>query len=306
MGTPDWLLHPATLALFGLAIGSFLNVVIHRLPLMLERQWWGDVVHQLSDSESYRRVFGLAPPASISAAASGLSESIHGLPNLGLARPASRCPACQHRIRPHENIPLVSWLVLRGRCSACKAAISLRYPLVELLCALLFAAIGWRFSAQPVALLWCAFAATLIALSMIDWDTTVLPDALTLPLLWAGLLAAMVGWTIPLSGALIGACAGYLSLWAVYWFFKLATGKEGMGYGDFKLLAALGAWLGWQALLPIILVASVLGAVVGIIMKVSGALREGRYVPFGPFLAGAGVLVMLVGTPTALGWIGWA
>jgi leader peptidase (prepilin peptidase)/N-methyltransferase len=306
MGTPDWLLHPATLALFGLAIGSFLNVVIHRLPLMLERQWWGDVVHQLSDSESYRRVFGLAPPASISAAASGLSQSIHGLPNLGLARPGSRCPACQHRIRPHENIPLVSWLVLRGRCSACKASISLRYPLVELLCALLFAAIGWRFNAQPVALLWCAFAATLIALSMIDWDTTVLPDALTLPLLWAGLLTAMVGWTIPLSGALIGACAGYLSLWAVYWFFKLATGKEGMGYGDFKLLAALGAWLGWQALLPIILVASVLGAVVGIGMKISGALREGRYVPFGPFLAGAGVLVMLVGTPTALGWIGWA
>jgi leader peptidase (prepilin peptidase)/N-methyltransferase len=303
---PDWLLHPATLALFGLAIGSFLNVVIHRLPLMLERQWWGDVVHQLSDSESYRRVFGLVPPGSISAAASALNESIHALPNLGLARPASRCPACQHRIRPYENVPVISWLVLRGRCSACKASISLRYPLVELLCAALFAAVGWRFGAQPVVLLWCAFAATLIALSMIDWDTTVLPDALTLPLLWAGLLAAAIGWTIPLSGALIGACAGYLSLWAVYWFFKLATGKEGMGYGDFKLLAALGAWLGWQALLPIILVASVLGAVVGIIMKISGALREGRYVPFGPFLAGAGVLVMLVGTPAALGWIGWA
>jgi leader peptidase (prepilin peptidase) / N-methyltransferase len=304
--TPDWLLHPATLALFGLAIGSFLNVVIHRMPLMLERQWWGDVVQQLSDSESYRRVFGLAPPASISAVTSGLNESIQGLPNLGLARPASRCPACQHRIRPHENIPVVSWLALRGRCSACKASISLRYPLVELLCAMLFAAIGWRFGPQPVVLLWCAFAATLIALSMIDWDTTVLPDALTLPLLWAGLLAAAVGWTIPLSGAVIGACAGYLSLWSVYWFFKLATGKEGMGYGDFKLLAALGAWLGWQALLPIILVASVLGAVIGIVMKISGALREGRYVPFGPFLAGAGVLVMLVGTPTALGWIGWA
>jgi leader peptidase (prepilin peptidase)/N-methyltransferase len=303
---PDWLLHPVTLALFGLAIGSFLNVVIHRMPLMLERQWWGDVVHQLSDSESYRRVFGLAPPASISAAASGLSESIQGLPNLGLARPASRCPACQHRIRPHENIPVVSWLVLRGHCSACKASISLRYPLVELLCAMLFAAIGWRFGAQPVVLLWCAFAAMLIALSMIDWDTTVLPDALTLPLLWAGLLAAAVGWTIPLSGAVIGACAGYLSLWVVYWFFKLATGKEGMGYGDFKLLGALGAWLGWQALLPIILVASVLGAVIGIAMKISGALREGRYVPFGPFLAGAGMLVMLVGTPTALAWIGWA
>jgi len=238
--------------------------------------------------------------------ASALRESIDGLPNLGLARPASRCPACQHRIRPYENVPVVSWLMLRGRCSACKAPISLRYPLVELLCAALFGAIGWRFGAQPVALLWCAFAAMLIALSMIDWDTTVLPDALTLPLLWAGLLSAAVGWTIPLSSAVIGACAGYLSLWSVYWFFKLATGKEGMGYGDFKLLAALGAWLGWQALLPIILAASVLGAVVGIVMKISGALREGRYVPFGPFLAGAGLLVMLAGTSTALGWIGWA
>jgi leader peptidase (prepilin peptidase)/N-methyltransferase len=303
---PDWLLHPATLALFGLAIGSFLNVVIHRLPQMLERQWWSDVVHQLSDSASYRRVFGMAPPSSIPAAAGGLSELIQGLPNLGLARPASRCPTCQHRIRPHENIPVISWLALRGRCSACKTQISLRYPLIELLCAGLFGAIGWRFGAQPVVLLWCAFAAVLVALSMIDWDTTVLPDALTLPLLWGGLLAATLGWTIALPTAVIGACAGYLSLWSVYWFFKLATGKEGMGYGDFKLLAALGAWLGWQALLPIILVASVLGAVIGIVMKVSGALREGRYVPFGPFLAGAGVLVMLIGTPAALAWIGWA
>ncbi|MCW5656251.1 MAG: prepilin peptidase [Burkholderiaceae bacterium] len=303
--TPDWLLHPATLALFGLAIGSFLNVVIHRLPLMLERQWWTDVVHQLSDSDSYRRLFGIGAPASIAATAGALRSSIESLPRLGLARPASRCPACQHRIRPHENIPIISWLLLRGRCSSCKAAISLRYPLVELLCAAVFAAVGWRLGSQPVVLLWCAFAATLIALSAIDWDTTVLPDALTLPLLWGGLLAATLGWTIPVSGAVIGACAGYLSLWAVYWFFKFATGKEGMGYGDFKLLATLGAWLGWQALLPIILIASVLGAVVGIAMKISGALREGRYVPFGPFLAGAGLLVMLAGTSTALGWLGW-
>jgi leader peptidase (prepilin peptidase)/N-methyltransferase len=303
--TPDWLLHPATLALFGLAIGSFLNVVIHRLPLMLERQWWSDVAHQLSDSESYRRVFGLAAPATVPAAASALHQSIDALPKLGLARPASRCPACQHRIRPHENIPILSWLVLRGRCSACHVRISPRYPLVELSCAALFAAVGWRFGSSPVALLWCAFAAVLMALSIIDWDTTVLPDALTLPLLWAGLVAAALGWTIPLSNAVIGACAGYLSLWSVYWFFKLATGKEGMGYGDFKLLGALGAWLGWQALLPIILAASVLGAIVGIGMKISGGLREGRYVPFGPFLAGAGLVVMLVGTSTALGWIGW-
>ena len=294
------------MALLGLAIGSFLNVVIHRLPQMLERQWWGDVVHQLSDAESYRRVFKAAAPEPIAATAAALKESIEGMPNLGLARPASRCPACMHRIRAHENIPVLSWLLLRGRCSACKTAISARYPLVELSCAALFAAIGWRFGAQTVALLWCAFAAVLLALSLIDWDTTVLPDAMTLPLLWAGLLAATLGWTIPLTSAVIGAIAGYLSLWSVYWFFKLATGKEGMGYGDFKLLGALGAWLGWQALLPIVLIASVLGALIGIAMKVSGALREGRYVPFGPFLAGGGLLVMLVGTSTALGWIGWA
>jgi leader peptidase (prepilin peptidase)/N-methyltransferase len=179
--------------------------------------------------------------------------------------------------------------------------------MVETLCSLLFAAIAWRMGTQPVALLWCGFAASLIALSFIDWDTTVLPDTLTLPLLWAGLLAAAFGWTsISLFTALIGACAGYLSLWAVYWLFKLATGKEGMGFGDFKLLAALGAWLGWQALLPIVLGASVLGAVVGIAMKVGGALREGRYVPFGPFLAGAGIVVALAGTPKALEWLGWS
>jgi leader peptidase (prepilin peptidase)/N-methyltransferase len=198
-------------------------------------------------------------------------------------------------------------LWLRGRCSACKTSISPRYPLVETISSLVFAAIGWRLGAQPIALLWCAFAASLIALSFIDWDTTVLPDALTLPLLWAGLLAAALGWTaVSLSTALIGATAGYLSLWAVYWLFKLATGKEGMGFGDFKLLAALGAWLGWQALLPIVLGASVLGAVVGIAMKIGGALREGRYVPFGPFLAGAGMVVALAGTPRALEWLGWS
>jgi leader peptidase (prepilin peptidase)/N-methyltransferase len=179
--------------------------------------------------------------------------------------------------------------------------------MVETISSLVFTAIGWRWGAQPVALLWCVFAAALIALSFIDWDTTVLPDALTLPLLWAGLLVAALGWApISLSTALIGAIAGYLSLWSVYWLFKLATGKEGMGFGDFKLLAGLGAWLGWQALLPIVLGASMLGAVVGIAMKVGGALREGRYVPFGPFLAGAGMVVALAGTSRALEWLGWS
>ncbi|HEU5294157.1 MAG TPA: A24 family peptidase [Burkholderiaceae bacterium] len=303
---PDWLLHPATLALIGLAIGSFLNVVIHRLPSMLERDWWRDVLHQLSDVESYRRVFGTASPEPLQQSAASLQVAIETLPSLNLARPASRCPSCGHRIRAYENIPVLSWLALRGRCSACRARISLRYPAIELLCALLFAAIGWRMGAQPQTLLWCAFAAALVALAWIDWDTTVLPDAITLPLLWAGLLSAALGWTIAPVTAVVGAAAGYLSLWAVYWLFKLTTGKEGMGYGDFKLLAALGAWLGWQALLPIVLCASVIGAVVGIVMKFGGALREGRYVPFGPFLAGAGLVVMWIGTPTTLAWMGWA
>jgi len=304
---PDWLLHPATLALLGLAIGSFLNVVIHRLPAMLERDWWRDALHVLSDLESHRRVFGSASPQPMQQSASGLRGAIDALPALSLARPASRCPSCGHRIRAYENIPVLSWLLLRGRCSACGARISPRYPLMELSCALLFAAIGWRMGAQPQALLWCGFAAALLALAWIDWDTTVLPDAITFPLLWAGLLGAALGWTgIAPTTALVGAAAGYLSLWAVYWLFKLATGKEGMGYGDFKLLSALGAWLGWQALLPIVLGASALGAVVGIVMKVSGALREGRYVPFGPFLAGAGLLVMWLGVPATLAWMGWA
>ena len=201
---------------------------------------------------------------------------------------------------------MLSWLVLKARCSACGVRISARYPLVELATALLFGAVAWRFNAQPVALAWCAFAACLVALAMIDWDTTLLPDSLTLPLLWGGLIAAALGWTIPLASALWGAVAGYLALWTVYQLFKLTTGKEGMGHGDFKLLAALGAWLGWPMLVPVILAASVIGAVVGIFMKFSGQLREGRYVPFGPFLAGAGLSVMLIGAPTVLEWIGWA
>jgi leader peptidase (prepilin peptidase)/N-methyltransferase len=202
----------------------------------------------------------------------------------------------------------------------------MRYPLVEAGTALLFAALGARFEAQPAALLWCAVAAVLLAAALIDWDTTLLPDALTLPLLWAGLVAAALGWTLPLPQALWGAVAGYGSLWSVYWLFKLATGsgaphrlwsadywaeraasgKEGMGYGDFKLLAALGAWFGAWMIVPMLLMASLLGAVVGIGMKLSHSLREGRYVPFGPFLAGAGVVVMLAGPERVLDWLGWA
>jgi leader peptidase (prepilin peptidase)/N-methyltransferase len=302
------LLSPAVLAFLGLCIGSFLNVVIHRLPLMLERQWWADVAHQLADSDSWKRVFGsqAEPPQPQQATAAALGHALEALPRLGIARPRSRCASCGHQIKWHENLPLLGWLRLKGRCSACGTRISARYPLIELLTAALFGALGWRIGAQPVVLLWCAVGAVLIALAAIDWDTTVLPDALTLPLLWAGLLAAALGWTLPLTTSLWGAAAGYLSLWSVYWLFKLTTGKEGMGYGDFKLLAALGAWLGWQVIVPILLMSSVLGAVVGIGMKMRASLREGRYVPFGPFLAGAGIVVMLAGTPVVLEWIGWA
>ena len=302
----DLLLSPWGLALLGLAVGSFLNVVVHRLPLMLERQWWGDVAAQLIDADSYRRVFAADAPERLKMAGGTVEKALADTPPLTLSRPASRCPACGHRIRWFENIPLLSWIALRGKCSACGTRIGLRYPLVELGTATLFAAFAYHMGPQPAALLWCAVAATLLALALIDWDTTVLPDALTLPLAWAGLCAAALGWLDPLTllQSLQGAVVGYLALWSVYWLFKLATGKEGMGYGDFKLLAALGAWLGWQAVLPIVLMASVLGAVIGLVMKATGSLRNGRFVPFGPFLAGGGLVVMLVGLPRVLGWIG--
>lgn len=302
----ELLLGPWGLGLLGLLVGSFLNVVVHRLPLMLERQWWADVAGQLADAASFERVFGRKPPAPVDTIAKTLDAQLEGLPPLGLARPASRCPACGHRIRWYENIPLLSWLALRARCSACGTAISPRYPFIELLTGALFAGVAWRIGAQPAALMWCAVVAVLLALAAIDWDTTVLPDALTLPLLWAALLAAVLGWNLPPAEAVWGAVAGYLSLWSVYWLFKLVTGKEGMGYGDFKLLAALGAWLSWQAILPIVLAASILGAIVGLVLKATGGLREGRFVPFGPFLAGGGVAVLLIGLPRVLRFMGWA
>ncbi|MBH9575985.1 prepilin peptidase [Inhella proteolytica] len=306
----DWelLLQWWALGVLGLCVGSFLNVVAHRLPRMLERRWLLDASWQLSDSEAVQRVtsWDATQAKALAAQAHTAVSALEAGPTLSLARPRSRCPQCGHVLRWHENLPLLGWLRLGGRCAACKGRISMRYPLVELGCGLLFAAIGWRFGAQPVALLWCVFAATLLAASLVDWDTTLLPDDITLPLLWAGLLASWWGVTLPLPDAVLGAAAGYLSLWSVYWLFKLATGKEGMGYGDFKLLAALGAWLGPHMLLPIILGASALGAVVGIGMKVTGALREGRFVPFGPFLAGGGLVVLLAGAPRVLGWMGWA
>lgn len=281
-------MEPGTLAvggllLLGLLIGSFLNVVIHRLPVMLERGW----------AREYQEMQGT--PVS--------EDAPDDVFNLTL--PRSRCPHCGHGIAWYENIPVVSYLFLRGRCSACKAPISIRYPLVEIATGLLFAWCGHRFGFSLSALAWSCFSAALLTLALIDWDTTLLPDDITLPLVWAGLVAAQFSLTgISLSNALWGACAGYLSLWSIYWLFKFATGKEGMGYGDFKLFAGLGAWFGWEALIPMILMASIIGALVGIALKINSKLREGGYVPFGPFLSGAGITTLLFGTDSVRRIIG--
>ena len=271
----------ALLGLLGLLVGSFLNVLIYRLPKMMEQQW-------------------AAECAELSGQALPVQEK------LSLSTPRSRCSRCGHAIAWYENIPVLSYVFLRGKCSACGAAFGLRYPLVELATGILFAFCAWRWGNTPAALVWCGFSAALLALAMIDWDTTLLPDDMTLPLLWAGLVVAglQLNTAVPLPDALWGAVAGYLSLWAVYWAFKLATGKEGMGYGDFKLFAALGAWFGWSALIPIILMASVIGAVVGIAMKLTSGLRDGGYIPFGPFLAGAGFTAMVVGPQRILRFVG--
>ena len=260
-----------TASVFGLLIGSFLNVVIYRLPKVMERQWAAECA-ELAGTELPK------------------SETFN------LLVPRSRCQKCGHPISWFENIPVLSYAFLRGKCSVCRTPISLRYPLVELSNGALFFFCFWHWGATPTALVWSAFSAAVLALALIDWDTTLLPDDITLPLLWCGLIAASLQWSgTSLSSALWGAVAGYLSLWLIYWAFKLLTGKEGMGYGDFKLYAALGAWFGWTALIPIILMASVIGAIIGIAMKFSSGLREGGYVPYGPFLAGAGLTAMIFG-----------
>lgn len=257
-------------AVFGLAIGSFLNVVIHRLPRMMENEWKAQCA-ELAGTEA------AAPP------------------RYNLVVPRSHCPHCNTPLRIRDNVPLLSWIALRGKCGYCGNPISSRYPAVEALTAVLSALIAWRFGFTVTTLLALAFTWTLVALTFIDADTTLLPDDLTLPLLWLGLGANVFGTFVPLRDAVIGAMAGYLVLWSIYWLFKLATGREGMGYGDFKLLAALGAWMGWKALLPIVLLSSLVGAVVGIVLIVLA--RRGREIPipFGPYLAAAGFIVLLAG-----------
>ena len=284
MGVDPWL-DAILLGVVGLLVGSFLNVVIHRLPKMMEQQWAAECADYVASQAPTGN-----PPAPADAPA-----------RFNLWTPRSRCPSCGHPVQWYENIPVLSYLALRGRCSDCKTRISLRYPMVELLNAGLFFFCAQRWGLTPTGLAWCGFSATLVALAFIDWDTTLLPDDLTLPLLWAGLLASALQWTsLALFSSVMGAVAGYLSLWLVYWAFKLATGKEGMGYGDFKLFAALGAWFGWQALVPLILMASVVGAVVGIALKLASSLREGGYVPFGPFLVGAGLIALVWGPQVVL------
>ena len=265
--------------LFSLLVGSFLNVVIHRLPRMMEAEWHAQCAELRGDAPTVSAPYNLAVPR-------------------------SACPHCGHQITALENIPLLSWLWLRGRCSSCSASISARYPLVELLTALLSAAAAWKWGVSvqtggALLLIW-----TLVALAFIDFDTTLLPDSLTQPLLWLGLLFNLSGTFTHLPDAVIGAMAGYLVLWSVYWLFKLATGKDGMGYGDFKLLAAIGAWLGWQMLPVTLLLSSVVGAAIGIAMIVLVKHDRRVPIPFGPYLAGGGLVALFFGTELTQAYLG--
>ena len=269
-GLSDPAIFPLACGLVGLMLGSFLNVVIHRLPKMMERDWH-------------------------SQCAELRGESLPDAEALTLSRPRSHCPQCGHGITALENIPVLSWLFLRGRCSQCQHRISVRYPVVEALTGLLSAFVGMHFGFGWAALGALVLSWSLVALTFIDFDSQLLPDSITLPLVWAGLLFNISGTFAPLQSAVIGAMAGYLSLWSVYWVFKLITKREGMGYGDFKLLAALGAWMGWEILPLTILLSSLVGAIVGIGLIVLA--RQGRQVPipFGPYLASAGLIALFWG-----------
>lgn len=268
--------------LLGLAIGSFLNVVIYRLPRMMQAQWAADIAAVTESIETS------APERD----AQALSKAPYNI-----AVPHSHCPHCQHELSWTENIPVLSYVWLKGRCKQCHTPIGWRYPTIEILCAAMFA---WSFAQHGLsasALAWAGFAAALLALAAIDADTTLLPDVITQPLVWAGLLAASLGLSqVSLSTALWGAMVGYLFLWSVYWLFKLITGKEGMGQGDFKLLAALGAWLGWPALLSLVLIASLTGVAYGLYLRSRQRMPQDGQMPFGPFLALAGLWVMVLGS----------
>jgi leader peptidase (prepilin peptidase)/N-methyltransferase len=256
--------------ILGLMIGSFLNVVIYRLPKMMEREW------QVQCAELR-------------------GETVADIPKFNIVSPRSACTACGQAISPSQNIPVLSWLLLGGRCAGCKARIPVRYPLVEILTGILSALIAWRLGFGVAALGALCFLWSLIALAFIDIDTQLLPDSITLPLLWTGLLFNLFGTFTNLDAAVIGAVAGYLILWTVYWLFKLLTGKEGMGFGDFKLLAAIGAWLGWKLLPAVILLSAGAGAAIGIVLILVARHGRGTPIPFGPYLALGGLVAMLWG-----------
>lgn len=295
----DLLLSPWALAVLGLCVGSFLNVVVHRLPQMLLRDWWRETAEfQLADAQAWTPVFGAStrPAALFSGAAKAIEDALAKLGGLSLARPASRCPLCGHVLRWHENLPVIGWLMLRGRCSACKASISTRYPIVEAATAILFAACGVAFGAQPTTLLWCLVIALLLAMALIDLDTTLLPDTLTLPLIGLGLLGSLAGWTdVPLTDAVLGALLGYFSLWLLSALYRLVRGVPGMAEGDFKMLAGLGALLGWKALPSVVLLSSAVGAAVGLTLIAFGQHRREVPIPFGPYLAGGGLAALFFG-----------
>lgn len=349
----------AIAGVFGLLVGSFLNVVILRLPARMEWQWRRECREMLAEYEASRgvgeaRVDREGPPTAVSAveahaaprqnsaeaiepsgacadcadnpgaaqakvdagagdvglvdgsmtvvpgepapvsAADGAAQDPDPAPP-GIVVESSHCPKCGFKLKPWHNIPVLSWLALRGRCAGCGSAISLQYPLVELLTGLAFAAVVWQFGIGWTALAGLVFTGLLIAMSGIDARTTLLPDSLTLPLLWIGLLASTFGWTVPMEQALWGAAVGYLSLWSVFWAFKLLTGKDGMGQGDFKLLAALGAWCGLESILPIVLISASLGAIIGSLWLAARGRDHATPIPFGPFLALAGWVYFLFG-----------
>ena len=272
-------LYVSVAALLGLMVGSFLNVVIHRLPRMMEREW-----REQCNSLDGKETLPAAP--------------------YNLMAPRSACPSCGHVISALENVPVISWLILRGRCAHCKTPISPRYPIVEALTGFISGYIAWHFGFGTTALAALIFAWTLIALTFIDFDTQLLPDSITQPLIWLGLLLNLNGFFTGLDSALAGAVAGYLSLWSVYWLFKLVTKKEGMGYGDFKLLAAIGAWLGWQMLPLVILLSSLVGAVVGLSLILFAGHGRQIPIPFGPYLAGGGLIALLWGKQITQAYLG--
>ena len=259
-------------AMLGLIIGSFLNVVIYRLPIMMETEWRDECRLLLNDESPDE---SRAP--------------------FNLVLPRSRCPSCGHEISAFENVPVISYILLGGRCKGCKARISARYPLVEAVCGVATVVVALRFGATAAGLLAAVLTWSLLTLALIDFDTQLLPDSITLPVLWLGLLCNYFEVFTTLENAVIGAMAGYLLLWAVYWGFKLATGKEGMGYGDFKLLALLGAWFGWQAVPMIVVLSSAVGAIVGIGLIVFRSHDRATPIPFGPYLAAAGWIALLWG-----------